>query len=439
MAFVSAPIGANSRSSSGATAWQGEKNSAVKDLKATGDLSTWGAWERMLRTNPIVAAGHLGMVSALQSVTHEIAPCGADPVVVQYTHDLLFTRLGRRWKDITRTLWFAPVYGPAPHEVTTRLDDGLLWLDNLAFRPPSTLNPSAISAGGPTWVNAIQQFIGPDGRAVTAKFGAPDSGDGWLFWPTFGEGLFGEPILRPVYHEHTEKEEIRKITKIAIQKALFGPPLVFSKEPIPATGTTEHASYTKTLTEIGDAIYHEQGVVGLPPWVGEVRQLFADSSSLEQAVKIEDHCDIQTLLCFNAQYLARGLFSAYGSNAASKTDQGEQRAVRRFFLDWLSGAMQPLIDWFVDYNFGPQKFYPELLSIYRTELETTEETSDWAKLVAAGALSTSDADEEHHRRAHGWPAKDPDAERPETAEPTARYDEKTGTDTRERPSEGDYT
>jgi len=348
------------------------------------------------------------------------------------------------FEEVTQKALFATVYGVSPHEVTTKWVDGKLWLKELGHRPLRSFSQASIWQDDKGWVHAEQSFYsGKNTEYKTAKYDKPGTdGAGWLWWPIFGDGLLGQSLLRPVLSDTQLKDSIRRTKRVASDKTVLGPALVYSDEDIPDKDDPKYQEYKQTLTEIGEAITHEKAVIGLPPWVKSVGQLFANSEALEKATALENHSDIQVLMVFGAQYLARGLLAPYGTNASSKTDATEQRNIRRFYINWLMKELQKLLDWFVEFNFGPQKHKPKLKADYSQELKLEDEVANWVKLRNAGGLSVSDVDESYWRKKHCWPAiqegATPRLVQPiKTPDTPGSYDEND--DDRDRQSEGDYT
>jgi hypothetical protein len=431
-----------------------EKNTRLQGTEAIGDTGKLGELEHMLLTNPTAATGYRSMVATLTAVDFDIiAHANAKARVVGYTEELLFERMLKPWAQTTETILNAPGFGFAPHEITTYREAGKTWIRDLDYRPPRTIELHTVTAPPRDWVSCRQRWYDEQGTVQTADYGRPaERGKGWLFWPIFGQGSgpFGTSVLRPIYNEHKEKEDVRKIRRIAIQKALFGTMMAF-RDP---KHQVDQQEWDNMIDELGDLFMHEQGAIGIPAGVKEIVPAYASSDAIEKAIEAENHADVQILLSFASQWMGRGLLAAYGTNAASKTDATEQRNMRRYYLRWLSYTLQPLINFFVDFNFGPQRYYPSLRAVYREDLTISEEIDGTIKLIKAKVIKPDDALEVHFRRRLSLPNADPDTarevpdapaggfggnpnsvEEPET--PGAYHDDEP--DTRERQSEGDYT
>lgn len=427
-----------------------EVNSKLEGESGIGTYNQPGMWDNMLRQNPTAHIGALSMLATIDSVDWEVrAHDKALKSVTSYTEDLFFAYLNRDFKEIAQTTAKAPFFGVAPHEKTTRLVRNRLYLADLQYRPLRSFDLWSIKLRKDGYVEGRQRYVDETGNTVSAEYGRPKKGVGWLHWPIFGDGLFGNSILRPIYNEHKEKEDIRKIRRIAVQKALFGTLLVKLRDEItPQLMAQDKATadlVNSTLEKLSQMMIHENGVASLPSFVESVDQAYANSDAIGKAIEAENHADLQILLSFAYHWIGRGLFSAYGTNASAKTDSNEQRNIRRFFLNWVSRSFNPIIKWFVDWNFGPQKYYPYLYAFYTQEQTATEITNNISKAVANKIVIPDDQLEHFIRRINGAPEHDPATARviedPVNKDPETpgTFDKDTGEDTRERPSEGDYT
>lgn len=439
---------------SGISHYVGEKNSAAADADALGTLTSYGLWEHMLRTNPIIALGYLGLSATMQSVEWVVDNRKARALkrVVRFVDEALNDRMDRRLKDVTRSMWHCVPLGVAPHEATFYVADGHTWLRDLQYRPIRSFIQHTIYRGDDGFIRGTQQFYrggtggtGGMGGYGTAQYGGPGDwpSKGMLWWPTYGEGILGTPLLRPIVNEHFNKEEIRRGFGVSVQKVLCPVPVVHEREGADGEGTMVDGDMKSILEEVGDVINEEQTALGVPWTVEKIQSLFEgqDSRVITRAIEAEHHADTQVLLLFGAPYMARGLMSGTGTNAAAKVDATEQRNFRRFYLDLGTSWLQWIVDKLVDINFGPQRFYPEVRAVYHQEMDPLNDARTWASYRSTGALSVSDADEDHIREENSWPSRQPGADprqvksaAPET--PGSR-DNDTGDDDRARQSEED--
>jgi hypothetical protein len=417
-----------------------EKNKDLTYTKAHGTNTEIGAWDWMLRTNPIARVSLQSLQAGVQSVKHFIKdPGGVKPDVMDYARKLLFVHPAKRFQKMLKSQIRCIGYGFYPHEITTVLKDGLLYLADLDPRPPRTFSPSTVYRDADGWVHAMQTWYDDQDKMHTAKYGAPgEPGVGWLWWPTFGDGLFGDPLLRPVYAESQEKADIRKIRRMTVQKRLMPTPIVQLRQDADYEEDGRKDEIDATVAEIGGLLYHENAVLVLPPWAERLVDMPSVSAAIDDALKIEDHDDMQTMVAFGNQWMGRGIMSAFGSNAASVSDMTEQRAVRKDYLDSCSDQWQELMDYFVTWNFGEQEVYPELGYIYHEELTLREEAEVAARLATAQILLIDKPLRDHFRTGCGWPEESPAAAPSSSAAPT-QWSPVAPDGRTDRPSEGNYT
>lgn len=406
---------------------------------AIGMYSTVGLQDDILNTNPTVQIGFLGLVSSMLGAEFTLGGNpGVDQKVSDYIREALFERMNTRFKVLVWNTFKALLYGVAPHEVTFKYEDNLWYINDMSYRPLRGFDINTLAKKeGEWWPTGRYQWRDHTGKVLESSFGAPGELDKALaWWPVYGESLVGTPLIRPIMNEHYEKSDIRKIRRIAIQKALFGTPYVHAAEN--STKAIDDPEVTATLETIGQQFIDEEGCVFIPEWVKEHGQLFAQTDAISKSIDAENHCDIQTLQAFGSQWIARGLMSPYGSNAAGDSDASAQQQLRVFFFEWFSSELQPLIDWLIDLNFGKQTYYPELKVVSTQGVGPAEEVRAFVQLVQQGVVKASDKDDAHFRMLHRWPARDQATERevPKAA-PTVpgKFDQKTGLDTRDRENE----
>ena len=359
----------------------GNQRGAAADLNpktiyrdAVGFINQVGQWRLMEQTNSSVAIGNRSLLGVLQGASWKIeAHPDANERVVEATREALFERMDRRFESVIKTFLRAPGFGFAPHEITTHIADGVTWFKDFAYRPPNTIEIDTVRLGADGWYECSQKYFDSNNMLKTVHYGQPgDEGKGWLLWVAFGDNgtPFGEAFYRPIWPIHRRREIAMQLEPLALQKAALGVPVVFLREgfdPNIPGGPVSKEDYEQTLEEIGDVTSHEQGVVGIPSWVDRIEEFYGQSDALETLAAVIDKSDIQIMTYFAAQYAARGTITAHGTNSANESDQAAQGGHRAYFMDWISEQFQQAIDWFVDYNFGPQRYYPTLKGFHDQE------------------------------------------------------------------------
>lgn len=346
---------------------QFDKNTSYRREKAVGDISNPGKFKEMEQTNAMVALGSMSLFGVLMGANWFVdAHPDADPDITAEVHRAFFEYLDRPWPVVARGMFKGVTYGFAPQEITTQLIDGILYPKNIELRPPNTIDINTIRRGEHGWFECTQKYYDLDGTLREAYFGDPqDPSKGWLLWVTFGDNAnpLGQGFYRPIVAIHDRKVRALQIEYVAIEKVGLGVPVVYLREgvdPYVAGSPVSKEDYEETLDEIAAATSHEQGVLGVPSWVDRIDELYGESDSLERIIKVIDHTDVQILTYFGAQYAARGLMTAHGTNSANETDAITQGGYRQYYLDWITEQIQPIVDWFVIHNFGEQRYYPQI-------------------------------------------------------------------------------
>lgn len=398
-----------------------------------GHYYTPGLADEVLTTDPAIATGWQGLLSVMGQAAIDITGDHVRADVVEYLRACLFRRLNRRFNAVFNDVLQALVYGCQPLEVVTKYECGRWWLVDLVPIPARNFDLENVTRGpGEWWIN---------GRCQTEhgyiKCGGPGEPGALVLWLTYGPGLFGRSIIRPILNEHLEKGQIRRLRAVGLAKSIIGTVTLFERKPDANQG--EEALTDEQLKEQAECMAEaleaaEESTIALPNTFDKVQPIYPSADCVGKSIEAEDHTDLQILQAFGSQHLARGLLSGYGSQGAGETDTKAQQALRGLYFEWAASALQPLIDWLCDINFGALDSYPELSIISPTPQSPESLARSYVQLAAAGAIQPTKEDEILLRRLLRLPLEDGD-----NGQPTGRvvrvpgtYDAKTGIDSRDR-------
>jgi len=363
-----------------------DKNWRTRYTDAVGTISDVGKWREMEQTSVMVSLGSRALLGVLQGVNwdfqhHEDTP----EQIVEYLRSAFFERMDRPWESVAESIFAAVRYGFAPHEITLFTEGNLVYLRDLGYRPPWTIDLYTVRKGDKGWMECTQRYYRPDNMGIEmAFFGQPgEAGKGWLLWPTFGDngGPLGEAFYRPIFAIYEEWADALRRRRIAVQKTV-GVPIAFVRENAKPTEDDQE----DTREELGSLTTHEKGSGTMPAWVERIEWSHPEPESIRALTEVLGDCDARIALAFGAQYAIRGLLTKYGTQSAGETDSAQLSGHRQYFLDWLSRQVQPIVDWLVDENFGPQKYYPQLTASAPEELEPAVLVDSIVKASAGGAL-----------------------------------------------------
>jgi len=361
-----------------------EPNTSLQGDLSSGDITTVGEYDKMLKQDAMVAAGWRAMISVLQGVMFDI---GADercnPRVKEYAYNTLFETPDKTFSQYAEQLWRAVKYGYVGHEILVKYIKGQLHLKDLCYRPPRTFSKWNTKSVGDGWVESVQWYYDAGSNLKEVPYGPPGGDKAWLLWSIFGDSsnLYGESILRPIWYIHKRKVDALKIMGIAIQRNTLGMPMIRVKDKYSPTKKDVEA----TRDEIALLMAHSQGCITLPDWADKIDWVFSGDNSIESALKAMEHFNIEILEAFSAQWLGLGLMGQ-GSRAVAETGSKESRNVRAYYLDWLSRSIQQLLNYLVVFNFGPQDYYPYLKCIQSEELTVVQLVESMVSLKNAGML-----------------------------------------------------
>lgn len=382
-----------------------EPNWDLQGAKAVGDRSTPGEWAEMLRTNVAASLGARALLATLSGVSHDVsAHHDADPRVVDYVRSMLFEQLARPFSAYAEQIFSSILFGFSANELIAKQIDGLWYLADIGYRKPQTIRLDTVKRNADGWLECVQEWRGNAGQVHRAEYAGPGvAGKGWLWWITFGtSSLLGDSILRPVYGAYKTHNEAVRIRNIATQKAVLGSPTIIAREGTSLDGSAKgrgpsKAAVTDTVKAVAKQRSIENGVVALPGWVESIENPFVVPGVIEQLTAVINDCSVKILLGFFSGQFARGLLAQFGTNAASESDADAQRALRRSFLEFLKIEVQYLINYFVDLNFGRQKYYPELTSTYIDEMPVSERVTTMSAAVTSGLYKPSKLDRDEFR------------------------------------------
>lgn len=394
-----------------------------------------GTADRVMASNPAIAAGWNELLSVMAAASVGLTGADRCPEIHRFLSEMLFCRLSRRFNSILVDLLQALVYGVQPMQVIIDYDYncGKWVLQDLCPIPAAYFDiEMAEKKPGEWWING--QVLGDDGWH---DCGGPGSQKILILWATFGEGLLGRSILRPIMGYNDEKDEARRLRGTGLSKSILGTLLAFERKPEVSAGETgmtqadrEECSQTMSKLTSGAA---DSSVGTLPYTIEKVMPIYPASDAIGKSIEAENHADLATLQAFGSQHLARGLLSGYGSQGAGDNDRLAQNSLRNYYYQWIASTLQPLIDWIVDLNFTDVCYYPELHIVSPSEQEPSSLINSYVRLVSAGAIQPTTADEEYFRQLLRLPAANSGEKiKIDAQKITAYYDKKTGLDTREK-------
>lgn len=348
-----------------------------------------------LESDPALSAGWLGLLSIMAQAEIDIGGRDVPPQIREFFREMLFKKASRRFNNVFIDLLGALLYGVQPLQVLLSYSNGFWLLDDLWPVPARYFSLETIKKRSNEWWINGDLFV--NGQRI--KAGPPGSGLPVFFWATYGPGLFGRSILRPVMGDHEEKQYSRRLRGVGLTKSVLGTVALFERPPENQDNPLTEKQMEEYAETLADAVTaRDRSTVMLPYNVASVQPIYAAADSITKTIDAENHADLSILQAFGSQHMARGLLSGYGSQGAGETDSRAQQALRGYYFQWAAGAIQPLLDWITDLNFGPQDAYPEL-SIISPEAQGPKNLVDeYTRLTAAGVLTSTPADADFFRR-----------------------------------------
>lgn len=395
-----------------------------------------GVAEEALSSDSTLSAGWLGLVSIMAQAEIDIGGRDVSKEIIEFCRDMLFKKAARRFNNVFIDILAALYYGVQPLQVILKYERGQWLLDDLWPIPAYLFNLATLKKKANEWW-VTGSLISNN---KTVRVGPPGSGLPLIFWATFGPGLLGRSIARPIMGDHDEKQYSRQLRGVGLSKSVLGTVALFERPPV----DNETPLTKETLEEYAGAVAEavtarEKSAVGFPYNVEKIQTIYAAADSISKTIDAENHADLSILQAFGSQHMARGLLSGYGSQGAGETDSAAQQALRGYYFQWAAGVFQPLLDWIVDLNFSDVAAYPELSIISPEDQTPAALVRSYAQLVSAGGIVPTDKDAEFFRRLLRLPQGGQE-QKSETlkkfVEVSGKYD--TLNDTRDPEARADY-
>lgn len=403
-----------------------------------------GKADEALLTDPAIAAGWQELSSVMAQAAVGITGADKVPAIHEFLSAMLFSRLNRRFNAIIVDLLQALIYGVQPMQVITAYDaaSGRWELKDLLPIPARNFELYSLKyKPGQWWIEG--NIILFDGRIIECT--GPGQGGALVLWATFGPGLLGRPIIRPVMAYNEEKASARKLRGVGLYKSVLGTLLAFERKPDLNSG--EAPMNTEQLSGVSDALAKltngaaNSSVGTMPYTIDQVTPIYPAADAIGKTVEAENHADMAILQAFGSQHLARGLLSGYGSQGAGQADMQAQQALRGYYYQWIANTLQPVLDWIVDLNFTRPDYYPELHIVSPTAQEPASLINSYCRLLQAGGLEATTADQDYIRQLLRLPARtagQPVKKQEATGLGAGYYNQATGEDTREPETRAAY-
>ena len=413
---------------------------SINQYRMLGSIYEPGLVREMLSTNPTIQLGVLGLSAAMAQSQISLLKVNCKPEIYEFVYDMLFKSLNTRFQQVFLSSLDALFYGVAPAEISMAFKYGKWWITDIAARPVSGFDLYYISKKpGEWWINGQYRWYDSTGALKTVQCGAPwEENKALIFWPVFGPGLLGRSLLRPVVNEHLEKCEIRRLRGAALRKVLFGTPILHARKRDVEESELDEKDVEKSKRALAMAATGNAACLYIPDDFETPNILYADSNGISKSIEAENAIDIQILMSLGSASIARGLLSGYGSQGAGENDQILQDNIRNYYFQWFAQAFQPLIDYIVDLNFGPQEFYPELSIVSPSPMTIPQLSRTLVQLVNSGLIKPTKDDEDILRRLCRMPENSGNDSSPPVGNNnsgplgiTGHYNSNTGIDSRE--------
>lgn len=371
-------------------------NQSINQYQMIGSIYERGVIDEMLATNPVIQLGVMGLTAAMSSAQISLSACGCKPEVYEFIDEMLFRSLDTRFQQVFLRALDALIYGVSAAELSIEYKYGRWVLKDISARPVSGFDLYNIKKDPKNfWIEGTYRWFDQKGALKSQDCGAPwETGKSLMAWFVYPSGsLLGRSILRPIVNEHKEKTLIRQLRGNAIPKSLYGTPVLHARKRDENEEPLREETVDQTAQALAVAATGRASCLYIPADFDAPDVLYAQDSGLQRSIEAENSLDIQILMALGSSAYARGVLTGFGSQGAAELDSDLQNSVRNLFFQWFSSEMQPLIDYFVDLNFGEQDRYPELVISSPSQMTTPQLSRTLVQLVSAGLYKPTTDDE----------------------------------------------
>lgn len=377
-----------------------ETDEYVPELLGTRGLKTF---EKMRRSDGMVAATLRGIKLPLLSATWEVQPASTDErdvAVAKRLEEDLFHGMSNSWPEhLRQVLTFLDLGFYVCEIVWDVAPDGHYYVRKLAPRLQRTISEWQVEDDG--GLKGVKQSVVANGKLRNAEIEI----DKLLVFVNEKEGAnwTGKSVLRPAYKHWYIKDQLYRIQAIAAERHGVG---------IPSIALPENADDAASLAR-AEAILmairaHEQGYVVMPHgWDFDIQGM-GSGRALDVLPMIQHH-DRMIAVSVLAQFLTLGERSE-GSYALSE-DQSSlfmmvERAVGEYVCDVHNRYLIP--KW-ITYN-EPAGTKPPRLAVVGIETRNAERLiTSLATAVTSGLVTADPRLENAIRELANLPLRDPDA------------------------------
>ncbi len=397
---------------------------------------SWGAWEKILRTDPAVSCAIEFVKAQLRDARVDVEPADEEAQPnrklaedqAAYVKWNLTNALEPGWSEVIQQMAAGPlVFGFCIHEtVMAQCQHKLLpggtgfRLAKLEERLPSSVMPNGWLEEKDQLVAIRQQGV-KDGKWQTVVLPAEDVL--LISWNRSGNNYLGYSQFRAVWYLCKIREELAKLIGISLSREGAGIPVAYADKPEAAISKSQMKKLEKFLA---NCVYHENAAV-VPPAGWKVEWLYSPGANKGHVVDAYNQLGRIILEQVQAQQTMLGT-GATGSRAVGQVHDAVAdsfiQGVATTIEDVLNGVGQRsytgLVRRIVDANWVDTEAYPKLrITLKKDKLSAELKFAALASAITSGLFTVTAADENVAREQLGFPPideEDRDAEKQKKAD-----------------------
>lgn len=417
---------------------QAESNAKLKWAQAYGTpgSTAWGEWEKLHRTDHCVASALAQLAAPIRDSTVRVevpesirkaaeeddaeakAECERLQTIADFCTDNVNSWLEPRLPSLLEQMvTYGLGYGFSLHECvwSTRPDERVpggeaVYLKKLAQRLPSSVCEDGWKEVDGELVSITQSGV-RDGKWV-GSISLPSDKCLLATWARNGNNYAGFSAFRSGWYMAQQRADILRILGIKHQRESCGVPVAEVEKDV----VLSDLERDKLQTILESLVYHENAAIQLPAGV-KLNWVFSPGAANNAPLETWKALGTAIYELVQTQQTTLGTGET-GSRAVGEVHAASHGTFVAGVRSWVEAAFngigsQPytgVIRKLVDYNFGPQKVYPEFRLVVDEASEDATAQAAWAGAVTtlanAGALTLTPGDESYTREKLGLPTPD---------------------------------
>jgi len=354
-------------------------------------------YDQMAKTDGSIAALLRAVKLPILQANWFIEPASEEKEDIEkaeFIEQALFEKLDKPWGKTLEDMLRFLEYGVIALEKVYKIEDGIVWLDKLAYRKPTSYLKWELDDGSK---GLVQWLPTPNERGET-ETQIPAEKLVLFHNEKEGENWWGTSILRQVYKHWFMKDNLYRFDMIASERFSVGVPIITLPENSTGSDRTDAIDMAKNMRANQESYL----VLPSPEWKVDILTGGAAGQARDLQPSIMHH-DRQISKSILAQVIDLGQQTGTQALAGTITDlflTGVESWAKN-----IMSTMEPVIQEMIDLNFEPPEAYPRLSASGIRRADTKDLSLALERMFNAGGVTPDLPTEQWIRETLGMPEK----------------------------------